>query len=60
MILWQQTRLKCTRLEKLRIMTSDCSERNNKLANDKINPFLLLIPTLFDFTASTISLFALT
>ena len=35
-------------------------ERNKELANDPISPFLLMIPATFDFTASTISLFALT
>lgn len=36
------------------------SERNRELANDPISPFLLMIPATLDFTASTISLFALT
>ena len=35
-------------------------ERNKDLANDEISPFLLMIPATIDFTASTISLFALT
>ena len=39
---------------------SERAARNAELATDYINPLLLLIPALFDFTASTISLFALT